>query len=348
MTPNPCRAKTLEVRAAGFTLVELLVVITIIGILIALLLPAVQAAREAARQLQCKNNLKQIALGCLNHEQQQGFYPSNGWSARWVGDPDRGFDRRQPGGWTYNVLPFIEQQPLHDLGIGMPAATKSAQAAIMVQTPLSALYCPTRRAPTAFPNYYSHAIYNCNAGAVVAKWSVTDYAANAGCDYYSYGFPAPPGAAASAADMDSYSWPDRDANSRLGLWNGTSYPLSHVRVSDIKDGTTFTYLLGEKYMNPYYYYTGQNGGDSDPAYTGHSDSSNRWCQVEYASGYPSPPMQDQAGYSSLYIFGGPHSAGFQMAFCDGSVQVMSFSIDRVVHSNLGNRADGHAMSAKVF
>ena len=99
----------------GFTLVELLVVITIIGILIALLLPAVQAAREAARQLQCRNNLKQLALGCLHHESLYKRLPTGGWMYMWTGDADLGNDWRQPGGWIYNVLPYLEQQPLHDL-----------------------------------------------------------------------------------------------------------------------------------------------------------------------------------------------------------------------------------------
>ena len=74
----------------GFTLVELLVVIAIIGILVALLLPAIQAAREAARRNSCKNNLKQLALGCLNHESSAGYFPSGGWGNNWVGDADRG------------------------------------------------------------------------------------------------------------------------------------------------------------------------------------------------------------------------------------------------------------------
>ena len=92
--------------------------ITIIGILIALLLPAVQAAREAARQLQCKNNLKQLSLGCLNHESLFKRFPTGGWGFAWTGDADQGTDRRQPGGWIYNVLPFIEQPAMHDLGAG--------------------------------------------------------------------------------------------------------------------------------------------------------------------------------------------------------------------------------------
>ncbi len=104
---------------AGFTLVELLVVIAVLGILIALLLPAIQAAREAARRVECKNNLKQLSLACLLHEQQVGFFPSGGWGNRWVGDASQGHGPKQPGSWFFNVLPFIEEGAVHGMGGGL-------------------------------------------------------------------------------------------------------------------------------------------------------------------------------------------------------------------------------------
>ena len=132
----------------GFTLVELLVVITIIGILIALLLPAVQAAREAARLTQCENNLKQVSLAALNHEQVQGWLPSCGWSDYFVGDPNAGFGPLQPGGFLYNLLPYMEQMSLHDLSPNSPRSSVrfGQQSMQMVQTPVTAFTCPTAAA----------------------------------------------------------------------------------------------------------------------------------------------------------------------------------------------------------
>ena len=85
-------------------------VIAIIGILVALLLPAIQAAREAARRTQCKNNLRQIALACLNHESTHKTFPHGGWGWHWMGDPDKGFGRKQPGGWIYQATPYLEEE----------------------------------------------------------------------------------------------------------------------------------------------------------------------------------------------------------------------------------------------
>ncbi len=144
------RSTTNVRRSSGFTLVELLVVIAIIGILVALLLPAVQAAREAARRSQCVNQLKQLSLGCQLHHDVQKFLPTVGWGYNWVADPDRGFGLQQPGGWHYGVLPYIEEQAIRDIGKGTDYAVtgpngKRTKLKELLQQSLAAFHCPSRR-----------------------------------------------------------------------------------------------------------------------------------------------------------------------------------------------------------
>src|SRR5882762_3042492 len=111
-------------RLRGFTLVELLVVIAIIGILVALLLPAIQAARESARRSQCMNNLKQLGIASHQFHDTYKFLPSAGWSDWWVGCPDVGMGKNQPGSWAYQLLNFIEESARAGIGQGLNAVTR--------------------------------------------------------------------------------------------------------------------------------------------------------------------------------------------------------------------------------
>ena len=132
----------------GFSMIELLIVITIIGILLAAMTPAIQSSREAASKLQCKNNLKQIGLAAQQHLVSWGYFPSSGWGWLWAGDPDRGFGANQPGGWVYSLLPFMEEKQLWSVGQGInftknPTEKQKALAGQLSQ-PLSVLICPSR------------------------------------------------------------------------------------------------------------------------------------------------------------------------------------------------------------
>lgn len=304
----------------AFTLVELLVVIAIIGILVALLLPAVQSAREAARRLQCQNHLKQMSLGGLNHENVYGRLPTGGWGYYWIGDPDQGTDRNQPGGWLYNTLPYCEQSALHDIGIGQPMATKKTVNMQVAATPLPYANCPSRRPSKAYPNDWdaSHTVgYNCSPTPQIAR---SDYAANAG----TAGVPHGAGASDLASGLN-VTGPDR---------NGTAFERSEISLKDITDGTTNTIMYGEKYLNPDHYRTGKDGADNESMYTGNNNDNYR------SAGQGYPPYRDRNGVAYNEHFGSAHAGGINFALCDGSVRMISYTVDLTTYDRLGNRRDG--------
>ena len=328
-------------RKQGFTLVELLVVITIIGILIALLLPAVQAAREAARRVQCSNNLKQMALACLAHEQANGFLPTGGWGWTWAGDPDRGFSKRQPGGWHFNILPYMGLDNLHDMSLGK----NYAAAVVMAETPVSTFICPTRRQAIAYPflNGTNFNVFPTHP-PVIGR---SDYAASSG--------DAPIDAVnpqiGTASGGDFYATGDGMSDALwLSTWysaypgfhpNGVIFRRSQCTMADISDGASNTYLIGERYCWPDHYYDGADYADDQGWLQGYDYDTDRWVQLGALSDPNSflPPMQDTPGYDDGRRFGSAHANGFSMAFCDGSVQYVSYTIEGETHRRLGNRED---------
>ena len=309
----------------AFTLVELLVVIAIIGVLMGLLLPAVQQAREAARQLQCGNNLKQMGTGALNHESLNMCYPSGGFGRAWEGDPNCGAGSTQPGGWTYSLLPFMDQDNLWELGIKMELSGVKKANATRAATPIGIFYCPSRRTAKNYPGY-THG-FKSNSVSLVCK---LDYAGNCatggiGSDGYS--------------SANTYAAMEAIAVSTTA--NGLFFVKSAVQSADIYDGLSCTYLIGEKFIDANKYEIGSSSdgyaaGDDHICWTGADDDSLR--------GTGSLPQQDRAGYNTSGFFGSPHAGTFGMTYCDGSVHRISYSIDSAVHRDLGIRNEGNSIN----
>jgi len=338
----------------GVTLVELLVVIAIIAVLVGLLLPAVQAVREGARRSTCQSNLKQMALGSLVHEQAFGFLPSGGWGWKWVGDPDRGFDRKQTGGWAFNLLPFVEQQSVRDMGRGLrDSAAKADQAVIRLSTPLAVFNCPSRRAASLWPVTPDREFRVTSVPTVESRRLDTisrgDYAANMGSGigpflYQGGGSESTTQNGDGATDQEWIEW-YYDAFSPPQPPDGVIFRRSMIRHRDITDGTTNTYLLGEKYIDPAAMADGSDKGDDQCLFSGHDRDVLR---VGFVPPYPDTPGFDP--YDSYptsldtdpkpIAFGSAHPGSCGMAMVDGSVRTTDYGIAAEVHQGLASRNDG--------
>ncbi len=336
--------------------------------LVGLLLPAVQQAREAARRIQCSNNLRQIGLACLNHESANGHFPSGGWGLGYVGDPDRGFGKGQPGSWIFSLLPFLEQNALYQIGKGQGSSGVNASEpqipnSSVLQTPLPFFNCPSRRSAELYTlgdQTYRNSNFSGNMVAII------DYAACCGAA----------GVTQNSHKCSTPTYATALKTIKPGNANGIIITCGQTTIRAIRDGTTNTYLVGEKFLYTDWYDGGGKVGDERCMYAGagnypivngggmHNQRETGYILGTYSlnngeitnsnvgrhtrpfQDAPSSPgrLNDNSSHER-YGFGSAHAGSFGMAMADGSVQSIDYDIDKWVHTCLGCRNDN--MPAQV-
>ena len=332
-------------KIQGFTLIELLIVIGIMGLLIQLLLPAVQSAREAARRTQCQNNLKQIGLAVQQHHNSFEHIPSAGWYVTWVGEPEKGTGEDQPGSWQFNLLNYIEQGSLRDMGIGLSGLDRADAIRQRCATPLPIFNCPSRRASDTYPQTKSNEPFTQGGQLELAivRSAKSDYAGSIGSSYKEPYFSArgwkPPQTyeAWTSPDLTFPTDPGfEDSKGNEVKYDGLIHGRSMVAYRQVTDGLSNTLLLGEKNLYFEAYELGTTGlGDNENLYVGFGRDNCR-----STNDVPFPDSQRKPD-----SFGSAHSVGAHMAFADGSVRSVSYEVEREVFSALGSR-DGEELIDK--
>jgi prepilin-type N-terminal cleavage/methylation domain-containing protein/prepilin-type processing-associated H-X9-DG protein len=339
-------------KRQAFTLIELLVVIAIIGILLGLLLPAVQSVRAAAQRAQCVNNLKQIGLALHNYEGVHGNFPAGyiDGNTNPTSTPDNDVG---PGwGWASRILPFVEHQDVYqqiDFTQGIVAPTNLPIA----ELPLTIFQCPSDPyTPQNVPLYDSTFV---NVLGIVAQGNYV------GCNGWEECFNNAGGAA------DPTAGPGGETGAGLGpgsdgetggagiFGDGVFYRNSQTRIADITDGTSYTILVGERSHNhspsvwtgaitgarvpawmasppPYQYIApGPPPGDPGPAYD-NADYDEALCLAHGNQTHlPSvdSPIFDPDTFYSMHV-----GKGANFAFCDGSVHWLSSTITPITYQAL--------------
>ena len=336
-------------RQTGFTLVELLVVIAIIGVLVALLLPAVQAAREAARRSQCINNLRQLGIAILLHEEAQGEYPEGVHLPVGVNAWDRnGGGGHGPAcfGWGGLSLPYIEQTSLGQQyqamvdgnGNRFPnydwKATGFGNPEALSKTPLAVFMCPSD-VMGPINNYYNAGkdpYGKSNYVGIAGGWGAQDGTGN-------------PMKFVNPVDLESDP-PFNDAMRRImGRSQGVLLAASATKISQIGDGTSNTIMVGERNGlaeqdpkgPPAAYWTG-----SIRARWVNSTLSNVRNESQFLiNGTNSDGSPFKYGISSL------HQGGAQFTRADGSATFISEDVDGVLWEALGTRAGEETVSQSL-
>ena len=315
-------------KRRAFTLVELLVVITIIGILIALLLPAVQSAREAARRTQCANNLKQIGLAIHNFHAARGGLPPTRFCYHLT--------------WANAIWPYLEQQNLTDKTneeLGYFYQTDEVR-----QAQIAAYLCPTRRRPPQV------SMDGDNRGSAVPHkpGALGDYGAVAGDTAYDSNgtllwdyIGLSRGPMMQAAGTCTCATSDPDYHFTGGLELQTDF-------AQIRDGTSNTIFIGEKQVPTRCF--GHAVNPNDPSEVCHDtsiynpDNLQRSCRFA-GPGYGLARSPEESVNDN---FGSFHPGVCQFVFGDGSVHALSNSIDTVILGYLANRKDGQVIPGNVI
>jgi prepilin-type N-terminal cleavage/methylation domain-containing protein/prepilin-type processing-associated H-X9-DG protein len=339
----------------GFTLVELLVVIAIIGVLVALLLPAIQAAREAARRMQCANNLKQIGLACLNYETARKVFPSGVET-----DTASGGNTRVFSGWTREIMDYSENPALKAMykpenatppvSVIDPAAQAFRETQVPMYTcpsdfPMEIVVPHTGPAPSTSPaSQFMPGSYRGNAGR-----------GNGDVTWYLYEDIPTPGAVGTGGIHDGWRGP-LHAVVRKG---GTQHWLQKEPLKAITDGTTKTMLAGESTnvfapRRTFWAYTYGNGVLSQPTpYAGTLLGDYCRCSPPGTTPcgtavWPEPATGVTYGTSNRACMSGwfsGHPSGMNMVMCDGSVDFMSWDTEMDVFIVKGSIADGDIVNA---
>ncbi len=338
-------------RRRAFTLVELLVVIAIIGILIGMLLPAVQQVREAARRASCLNNMKQLGLASLNFESANQRFPTTGLNRGSVYSSTN--YSRENLGWGFQLLPFVEQQALHSLRIDTTAPITTE----MRLAPVSFYNCPTRG--------FERILINNNTGTT---WALMDYASfvldgfmtrelfdvtglrwtNGRGDGSAFQWDAQPEQKDEAAE----TWVGIIA--KAGHFDGnTMIPHDYVGFEDIVDGSSNTMMYGESAVSDdgYQPTVGPNdwSGQHGVLYEGQFDASN-WAVVRGWSSAMKVIADSETGNGNAgnFAFGSAHPGNFNVVMGDGSTHSFNIDIEAFPFYQVAHRFDGGIVNLDEF